>query len=136
VCRNATLPGVSICRTAVPLMRQVSGRIDLAHQRRTRCRRPHSSGRCLACSLDTLDKALALASGAPFALAVGVFTRDFARARRFAREIDAGQVQIHEYFPGGIEMQFGGNLQSGCGREQGFEAMRSYCKIKCVATRP
>ena len=84
---------------------------------------------------DTLDEAIALANGTAYALVAGVFTRDFATAHRLAREIDAGQVYINEYFAGGIEVPFGGNRLSGFGREKGLEALRSYCKIKSVAAR-
>jgi aldehyde dehydrogenase (NAD+) len=82
-----------------------------------------------------LDRAIALANGTPYALVAGVYTRDFANAHRLAREIDAGQVYINEYFAGGIEVPFGGNRRSGFGREKGLEALRSYCRVKSVAAR-
>ena len=53
------------------------------------------------------------------ALVAGVFTRDFVAAHRLARDFDAGQVYINEYFAGGIEVHFGGNRGSGFGREKG-----------------
>ncbi len=84
---------------------------------------------------DDLDEALALANGTPFGLVAGVFTRDFGTAHRLARDIDAGQVYINEYFAGGISVPFGGNKMSGFGREKGLEALRSYCKVKSVAAR-
>ena len=84
---------------------------------------------------DHLDEAIALANGTRYALVAGVFTRDFATAHRLAREIDAGQVYINEYFAGGVEVPFGGNRGSGFGREKGLEALRSYSKIKSVAAR-
>ncbi len=84
---------------------------------------------------DTLDEALALANGTRYALAAGVFTRDFSAAHRLARDIDAGQVYLNEYFAGGIELPFGGNRGSGFGREKGLEALRSYSKLKGVAGR-
>jgi aldehyde dehydrogenase (NAD+) len=84
---------------------------------------------------DDVEQALALANGTRFALVAGVFTRDFSLAHRLAREIDAGQVYINEYFAGGIELPFGGNRRSGFGREKGLEALRSYCKVKSVAAR-
>lgn len=82
---------------------------------------------------DTLEEALALANGTRFALAAGIFTRDFGAAHRLARDIDAGQVYINEYFAGGIELPFGGNRGSGFGREKGLEALRSYSRLKGVA---
>jgi aldehyde dehydrogenase (NAD+) len=84
---------------------------------------------------DDLDEALALANGTPFGLVAGVYTRDFGTAHRLARDIDAGQVFINEYFAGGISVPFGGNKRSGFGREKGLEALRSYCKVKSVAAR-
>ena len=82
---------------------------------------------------DDIDEALALANGTRFALVAGVFTRDFGAAHRLARDIDAGQVYINEYFAGGISVPFGGNRQSGFGREKGLEALRSYSRTKSVA---
>jgi aldehyde dehydrogenase (NAD+)/betaine-aldehyde dehydrogenase len=84
---------------------------------------------------DDADEGLALANGTDYALVAGIYTSDFARAHRLAREIDAGQVFINEYFAGGIEMPFGGNRRSGFGREKGLEGLRSYCKLKSVAAR-
>lgn len=84
---------------------------------------------------DDVDEALALANGTDYALVAGVFTRDFATAHRLARDIDAGQVYINEYFAGGVEVPFGGNRQSGFGREKGLEGVRSYCRTKSVAAR-
>lgn len=57
---------------------------------------------------------------------------DECKAHRFARDVDAGQVYINEYFAGGIEVPFGGNRHSGFGREKGLEGMRSYCQSKSV----
>ena len=84
---------------------------------------------------DDLDEALALANGTPFGLVAGIYTRDFSAAHRLARDIDAGQVFINEYFAGGIALPFGGNKRSGFGREKGLEALRSYSKLKSVAAR-
>jgi aldehyde dehydrogenase (NAD+)/betaine-aldehyde dehydrogenase len=81
------------------------------------------------------EEAIALANGTEFALVAGIYTSDFSRAHRLAREIDAGQVYINEYFAGGIETPFGGNKRSGFGREKGLEALRSYTRVKCVAAR-
>ena len=86
-------------------------------------------------TFDDLDEALALANGTRFGLVAGVFTRDFGAAHRLARDIDAGQVFINEYFAGGIAVPFGGNKSSGFGREKGLEALRSYARVKSVAAR-
>ncbi len=80
-------------------------------------------------------EALALANGTNFGLVAGVYTKDLSAAHRLARDIDAGQVFINEYFAGGIEVPFGGNKLSGFGREKGLEAVKAYCRIKSVAAR-
>jgi len=84
---------------------------------------------------DDLEEATALANCTAYGLVAGVYTRDFSAAHRLARDIDAGQVFINEYFAGGIAVPFGGNKRSGFGREKGMEALRSYSRIKSVAAR-
>ncbi|MBU4090271.1 MAG: aldehyde dehydrogenase family protein, partial [Alphaproteobacteria bacterium] len=84
---------------------------------------------------DTEEEALALANGTEYALVAGVYTRDFSAAHRLARDIDAGQVFINEYFAGGIEVPFGGNKRSGFGREKGLAALEAYSRVKSVAAR-
>jgi aldehyde dehydrogenase (NAD+)/betaine-aldehyde dehydrogenase len=84
---------------------------------------------------DDLDEVIALANGTDYALVAGIYTSDISKAYRFARQVDAGQVYINEYFAGGIEVPFGGNRKSGFGREKGLEGIRSYCKLKSVVAK-
>ena len=81
------------------------------------------------------DHAIELANGTDYALVAGIYTTNFSAAHRLAQEIDAGQVFVNEYFAGGIEVPFGGNRQSGFGREKGFAAMRNYLRTKSIAAR-
>lgn len=85
--------------------------------------------------IDSAEEAIAAANCTDFALVAGLFTRDITRAHRIARDVDAGQVFINEYFAGGIETPFGGNRRSGLGREKGMVAVSSYCKLKTVTAR-
>jgi acyl-CoA reductase-like NAD-dependent aldehyde dehydrogenase len=84
---------------------------------------------------DSPEAALALANGTEFGLAAGIYTRDITRALRLARDIDAGQVYVNEYYAGGVETPFGGTKQSGFGREKGLEGLRSYVRTKCTTVR-
>jgi acyl-CoA reductase-like NAD-dependent aldehyde dehydrogenase len=84
---------------------------------------------------ENAEDALSLANNSNFGLAAGVYTSDISTALELARDIDAGQVYINEYFAGGIEVPFGGNKQSGFGREKGLEGLKSYCKIKSIAAK-
>jgi acyl-CoA reductase-like NAD-dependent aldehyde dehydrogenase len=79
--------------------------------------------------------ALLLANDSPYGLVAGIYTQDISNALRLARDIDAGQIFINQYFAGGIELPFGGNKLSGFGREKGLEGMLSYCKTKSIAIR-
>lgn len=83
--------------------------------------------------VDDADEAVTVANSTRFALVAGIYTRDFSVAHRLARRIDAGQVYINEFFAGGIALPFGGNRMSGFGREKGFDALRTYTKLKSVA---
>lgn len=85
--------------------------------------------------VDDFDEAIAAANCTPYALVAGIFTRDLSKAHRFARDVDAGQVYVNEYFAGDIETPFGGNRKSGIGREKGLIAVQSYCKVKSVTIR-
>jgi aldehyde dehydrogenase (NAD+) len=80
-------------------------------------------------------EAASIANNSRYGLAAGIFTRDIDRALRLAREIQAGQVYVNEYFAGGEETPFGGFKDSGFGREKGLEGLRSYTQTKNVAIR-
>lgn len=84
---------------------------------------------------DDMNHAVEIANSTDFGLVAGLYTRDFAAAHRMARDIDAGQIFINEYFSGGILAPFGGMKMSGIGREKGFDALRSYCKTKTITAR-
>jgi len=81
------------------------------------------------------EEALALANGTGFGLVAGIYTRDVTRALGLARDIDAGQIFINQYFAGGVETPFGGTRNSGFGREKGLEALRNYFRVKAVTAR-
>lgn len=85
--------------------------------------------------VDDEEEAVAVANDTPFGLVAGIYTKDFEAAHRLARDIEAGQVFINEYFAGGIEAPFGGTKKSGFGREKGFDAIKNYSRVKTVAAR-
>ncbi|MDH6231661.1 aldehyde dehydrogenase (NAD+) [Mesorhizobium soli] len=85
--------------------------------------------------VDGLEEAIEAANCTDYALVAGLFTKDLSKAHRIARDVDAGQFFVNEYFAGGIETPFGGNRRSGIGREKGLLAVASYCKTKAVTIR-
>jgi aldehyde dehydrogenase (NAD+) len=85
--------------------------------------------------VDSDAEALAAANGTEYALVAGVYSRDIARALRLARDLDAGQVTLNEYWAGGVELPFGGNRKSGFGREKGLEGLDAYTRTKSITAR-
>jgi acyl-CoA reductase-like NAD-dependent aldehyde dehydrogenase len=65
--------------------------------------------------------AVRLANDSPFGLTASVWTRDLARGRRVARQIEAGTVMVNEvlYTHGIAQTPWGGVKQSGLGRTHG-----------------
>ncbi len=82
--------------------------------------------------VDNVEQAIEAANCTNFALAAGIYTQDITHALQLSRSIDSGQVTVNDYWAGGIEVPFGGNRQSGIGREKGLEALRNYCTTKSI----
>ncbi|MFC6988559.1 aldehyde dehydrogenase family protein [Haloplanus sp. GCM10025708] len=81
----------------------------------------------------TADEALELANDVEYGLTSGVFTSDVTRAHRFARDLEAGNVYVNQWFGDTNQTPFGGYKMSGIGREKGLEALESYLRTKNVA---
>ena len=84
--------------------------------------------------LDFEDEAevVARANNTGFGLAAGIFTNNLTRAHRVIAALEAGTCWINTYNITPIEMPFGGNKQSGVGRENGKAAIEHYTQLKSV----
>jgi acyl-CoA reductase-like NAD-dependent aldehyde dehydrogenase len=78
------------------------------------------------------EEVVALANGTRFGLAAGVWTRDFQRAHRMARQLQAGTVWINTYRAMAFNSPFGGYKSSGIGRVNGMEAIDQFLQTKSV----
>jgi phenylacetaldehyde dehydrogenase len=74
-------------------------------------------------------------NGTDYGLSGSVWTKDIGRALRLAKHVDSGQVGINAHAAVSPETPFGGNKQSGWGREFGREGLESYLKTKAVSVR-
>ncbi|QHI98511.1 aldehyde dehydrogenase family protein [Xylophilus rhododendri] len=81
---------------------------------------------------DDEDDLIAQANDSVFGLASGIWTRDFPRAWRVARALEAGTVWINTYKQLSIATPFGGFKDSGLGREKGTGGMRLYQQAKGI----
>jgi phenylacetaldehyde dehydrogenase len=68
-----------------------------------------------------------------YGLSGSVWTRDIQRALRIAKQIDSGQVGVNYHAAVSPETPFGGNRQSGWGREFGREGVEAYLKTKAIS---
>ncbi len=76
--------------------------------------------------------ALAWANGVEFGLSSSVWTRDHARAMRFAKQLNFGCVWINTHLPLVAEMPHGGFKHSGYGKDLSLYGLEDYTRIKHV----
>lgn len=80
---------------------------------------------------DSEEEAIAIANDSIYGLAGAVWSQDLDRAKRVARQIRTGQVDING---GGFNMlaPFGGYKQSGNGRELGTFGLEEFLEVKSL----
>jgi acyl-CoA reductase-like NAD-dependent aldehyde dehydrogenase len=84
---------------------------------------------CVA-SYKELNHAIELANNTDFGLGANIFTQDLKKAYHIGKKLNAGCIWVN--LPNGMHMAcpFGGNKNSGMGREYGSYGLREYLKIK------
>lgn len=78
------------------------------------------------------DEVVARANASEYGLSAGIFTRDVQRAHRVISRLEAGTCWINTYNITPVEVPFGGNKQSGIGRENSLAALEHYTQLKSV----
>ena len=82
----------------------------------------------------TEAEAIALANDSDFGLGGSVWTRDVARGRRVASQIDTGMMFVNNIDWTDAELPFGGIKNSGYGRELGNMGIQEFVNKKLVRT--
>ena len=86
----------------------------------------------VALPFDNEDDLMVQANDSIYALASGIWTRDYKRAWRVARALQAGTVWINTYKQFSISTPFGGWRDSGLGREKGRLGILQYMEQKSL----
>ena len=79
------------------------------------------------------DELLGAINGTSYGLSGSVWTSNIQTALRVAKRIDSGQVGINVHAAMSPETPFGGNRQSGWGRELGRDGLDAYLKTKAIS---
>jgi succinate-semialdehyde dehydrogenase/glutarate-semialdehyde dehydrogenase len=79
-----------------------------------------------------LDEAIAKANATVYGLGSSIFTKDMAKARRAAEQLEAGYTWVNDIQVAYDQLPFGGVKQSGYGKEHGIEALEGYVEKKSV----
>jgi betaine-aldehyde dehydrogenase/5-carboxymethyl-2-hydroxymuconic-semialdehyde dehydrogenase len=86
-------------------------------------------------TFETEEEAIAMGNDTDYGLAATVFTGNEQRAQRVGAALNAGTVWINCFFVRDLGAPFGGNKQSGIGREGGLWSFDFYCDVKTVCHR-
>jgi succinate-semialdehyde dehydrogenase/glutarate-semialdehyde dehydrogenase len=83
-------------------------------------------------TFETDDEAIKLANDSDFGLISYVYSGELGRAIRVAEAIDSGMVAINRGMISDPAAPFGGNKQSGLGREGGFDGIHEFLQTKYI----
>ena len=78
------------------------------------------------------EDAIRLANGTKYSLAAGVWSTDMARVHRMVKRVRAGTVWVNTFGPTDVRLPWGGNRDSGFGREHGDVAIENFTEPKAV----
>jgi len=77
-----------------------------------------------------------MANSTEYGLGCSIFTTNYTRADRVARQIESGMVSINDFgmVPMIQSLPFGGCKKSGFGHFNGFEGLRGFSRTQAVVT--
>ncbi|GIJ88214.1 hypothetical protein Asppvi_007132 [Aspergillus pseudoviridinutans] len=82
------------------------------------------------------DDVIARANATEMGLGASVWSKDMARARRIADQLESGSVWINSHFDVSPKAPFGGHKSSGIGTEWGLNGLTAYCNSQTLWVKP
>ena len=104
--------------------------IDGLHNKQSICQEEIFGPVLVVLPFDDEDDLIAMANDSVYALAAGIWSRDYKRAWRIGRAVQAGTVWINTYKQFSVSTPFGGWRDSGIGREKGRLGIAEYMEQK------
>ncbi|MCF2876215.1 MULTISPECIES: aldehyde dehydrogenase [unclassified Tenacibaculum] len=86
-------------------------------------------------SFKTEEEALSLANNVKYGLSSTLWTNNLNRTMQFSKQLHAGIVWVNTWLLRDLRTPFGGQKDSGVGREGGFEALRFFTEPKNVCIK-
>ncbi|WP_420552731.1 aldehyde dehydrogenase [Tenacibaculum aiptasiae] len=86
-------------------------------------------------SFKTEEEALSLANDVKYGLSSTLWTNNLNRTMQFSKQLHAGIVWVNTWLLRDLRTPFGGQKDSGVGREGGFEALRFFTEPKNVCIK-
>ena len=81
------------------------------------------------------EEVVAIANSTRYGLAASLWTRDFGRVHRLARQIDAGTLWVNCWMLRDLRVPFGGMKESGVGREGGEHSLEFFTEANNVCIK-
>lgn len=72
---------------------------------------------------DGIEEAVSVANDSIYGLAAGLWTRNLNAAHKVIRDLEAGVIWVNCFDHGDLTQPFGGNKQSGHGRDKWLESL-------------
>ncbi|MEX0730551.1 MAG: 2-hydroxymuconic semialdehyde dehydrogenase [Aquisalimonadaceae bacterium] len=84
---------------------------------------------------DTEEEVVKMANDTAYGLGATVWTENLSRAHRMAAALDVGMLWVNSWFLRDLRTSFGGNKQSGIGREGGVHGLEFYSELRNVCIK-
>ena len=87
-------------------------------------------------AVSSFDEAIEAANASGYGLGASVWTHDMRRVSQAAEQIESGMLWVNQHLSVPPDLPFGGEKQSGLGRENGPGALDDYLREKTILIKP